>query len=361
MQNVAKSRGLVMAAVAIFSVGIGFGVASAQSKSAPKYEVDPWWPKTLPGKWVFARASGICTDAHDHIFIVNEGGIIPNTRHTAEAAPPVVEFDAVGNVVNSWGDREVLPDHIHGCYFDAHGNIWFAGNEDAMVQEWTPDGKKLLLQIGSKKQFDTDDGTAKGKALNSSHTKLNEPSAVAVDPANGDIYISDGYGNSRVVVFDKEGKFLRQWGHAGTLDEAKAGAPGAFLKVLHCLVMGNDGLIYVCDREGFRIQVFDKMGTFVRNIAIGMPNDPPMPFQLPCWISFSPDKEQKYMYVAAGLSGTVRILDHKTGEILSVLGREGGQTGEIGSAHTMTVDSKSTIYVADITRQRIVVFRRAKK
>jgi DNA-binding beta-propeller fold protein YncE len=357
-------RSLVITGAVGLSLGVLHYQADAQSSGeslpAPKYEVDPWWPKTLPGKWVFARASGICIDSKDHVFVVNEGGLIPNTRHTAEVAPPIMEFDPAGNLLNSWGDREVLPDHPHGCYFDTHGNIWFAGNQDAIVQGWTSDGKTLLLQIGKKKQFDTDDGTAKGKALNAGHTKLNEPSGVAVDPANGDIYVSDGYGNSRVVVFDSKGNFLRQWGHAGTMEEAKAGIGGAFLKVLHCLAMGNDGLIYVCDREGYRIQVFDKMGKLVRNIPIGMPNDPPMPFQLISWISFSPDKDQKYIFAAAGLSGNVRILDRKTGKILSVLGREGGQTGEIGSAHTIAVDSKMTLYVADITRQRLVTFRHVK-
>lgn len=351
-----------IAIVSVFSLSLAMlpHEAKGQTVQAPKYEVDPFWPKTLPGKWTFGRASGICVDAQNHVFVVSEGGLIPNTVKTSELVPPVTEFDAAGNLLNSWGDRAVLPDATHGCYFDYQGNIWFAGNKDGIVQKWTPDGKKLLLQIGIKGQFDSEDGTEKGKALNSSHTRLNQPSGVAVDSGNGDIYISDGYGNSRVVVFDSKGNYLRQWGRPGTLDEAKANTPGVFLKVLHCLAMGNDGLIYVCDREGYRIEIFDKMGNYKSSVQVGIPSDPPMPFQLPSWICFSSDTKQKLMYVAAGLTGTVRIFNRETGELLSVLGREGGQTGEIGSAHTMAVDPKGNIYVADITRTRLVKFKPVK-
>ena len=92
------------------------------------------------------------------------------------------------------------------------------------------------------------------------------PSDIAVDPVNGDVYVADGYGNSRIVVFDRAGKFLRQWGHQGTKEEADAGVGGAFMQVVHCVVIGNDNLVYVCDRHGDRIQVSDKMGNFKNNI-----------------------------------------------------------------------------------------------
>ena len=94
------------------------------------------------------------------------------------------------------------------------------------------------------------------------------PSAVVIDPDNGDIFVSDGYGNRRVIVFDKDGKFLRQWGRQATDEETQKAVPGVFAEVVHCIAMSNAGLVYVCDRQGNRVQVFRKDGTFVRNISI---------------------------------------------------------------------------------------------
>ena len=94
------------------------------------------------------------------------------------------------------------------------------------------------------------------------------PAGMVVDPGNGDIYVADGYGNRRIAVFDKDGKFLRQWGRQATDEETQAGAPGVFAEVVHCIAMSNAGLIYACDRQGNRVQVYQKDGTFVRNIPI---------------------------------------------------------------------------------------------
>ena len=98
------------------------------------------------------------------------------------------------------------------------------------------------------------------------HERFFNPAGIAIDPSNGDLYVADGYGNRRVVVFDKDGKFLRQWGRQASDDETRAGIGGVFSRVVHCVLIGNDGLVYVCDRQGDRVQVFDKMGNFQRNI-----------------------------------------------------------------------------------------------
>ena len=123
---------------------------------------------------------------------------------------------------------------VHGCFNDYQGNIWIAGQGDAIVQKYSHDGSKLLLQIGVKGKFDSGDGTDSlegalpSNAMNSSHELLNSPTDVAVDPANGDVYVSDGYGNRRVVVFDRDGHYLRQWGRQGTVAEVDAGVGGVF-------------------------------------------------------------------------------------------------------------------------------------
>jgi DNA-binding beta-propeller fold protein YncE len=136
--------------------------------------------------------------------------------------PPYIEFDPDGNVANSFGDWKVVPNVTHGCTVDYENNFWTTGNGDGIIQKYSHNGK-LLMQIGNRSVVDTSDGTLKGRALNSSRTQFYMPSDIAVDPRNGDVYVADGYGNSRVAVFDRSGKFLRQWGHQGTKEEARLG------------------------------------------------------------------------------------------------------------------------------------------
>jgi DNA-binding beta-propeller fold protein YncE len=149
-------------------------------------------------------------------------------------------------------------------------------------------------------------------------------------------------------VFDRNGKFLRQWVRQGTKDEAAAGEGGAFMGVVHCVVMDNNGLVYVCDRQGNRIQVFDKMGNFKKNIWIKTgKEDTPDSWGTAWWLAFSRDPAQKFMYVADGRWEQVHILDRESGKELAKFGRPGHQIGEFTHCHTMDVDSKGNIYVAE--------------
>lgn len=320
--------------------------ASAQV-APPKFEVDASWPKPLPNHWLVGQVSGVCVDAQDNIFVVNRKDITEKEAEIAQQAPPYLEFDQQGNLVNSFGDWNVVPKTTHGCFIDSENNFWTAGNGDGIIQKYSHDGK-LLLQIGKRGVVDTSDGTLTGRALNSSHTQFYMPSGVVVDPGSGDIFVSDGYGNSRIAVFDKEGKFLRQWGHQGTAAEAESGAPGAFMKVVHCIAEGRDGLIYVCDRQSDRIQVFDKQGGFKRNIWIRRGNGHlPDDWGTTWWIGFSPDRDQRFMYVADGGDEQVKILDHASGEVLGAFGGPGHAPGQFTHGHTLAVDSLGNIYVAE--------------
>jgi DNA-binding beta-propeller fold protein YncE len=312
----------------------------------PKFMVDPSWPKPLPENWVNGQVSGVCVDAQDNVFIVNRNDMTDKEAEIAQQAPPYIEFDPDGNVVNTFGDWKVVPNITHGCFIDYENNFWTAGNGDGIIQKYSHDGK-LLMQIGERGVVDTSDGSLKGRALNSSHTQFFMPSGLAVDPVNGDVYVADGYGNSRIAVFDRSGKFLRQWGHQGTREEADAGVGGAFMQVVHCVVMGNDSLVYVCDRQGDRIQVFDKMGNFKNNIWVKRGNSLPDNWGTTWWIGFSPDRQQKYMYVDDGGDEQVKILDHASGEVLSSFGRPGHQAGAFTHGHTLAVDSKGNVYVAE--------------
>lgn len=320
---------------------------ASQAQEAPKYAVDPTWPKPLPKDWITGQLGGVCTAEQDHIYVVNRRNITDEEKETSISAPSIIKFDMAGNVVGSWGDEKTVPNSIHGCAIDKDNNVYVAGNSDGVIQKYAPDGK-LLLQIGVRGKFDSVDGTRKGVGLNAAKDQLHMPSGIVIDPANGDIYVSDGYGNRRVVVFDKDGKFLRQWGRQATDEETQKAVPGVFAEVVHCIAMSNAGLIYVCDRQGNRVEVFQKDGTFVRNIPI-----PNKSGKLPdkrgtaWWVAFSPDREQKLMYMMDGGTEQVHILDHASGKILSSFGRPGHQAGNFTHGHTLTVDSKGNVYVAE--------------
>jgi DNA-binding beta-propeller fold protein YncE len=367
-----KTHSFIMTAAWLglaFALGLGSPLALQAQVSPPKFEVDPYWPKPLPNGWVTGSVGGVCTDAQDHVFIVNRRNLTDNELDAAYQAPSVIEFDPEGNVVNSWGDPDVLGAGRHACFVDYENNVWLPSNQDGIVQKFTHDGSKLLLQIGTKGVVDSSDGTVGGVALNSSHTGFFRPGGVVVDPGNGDVYVSDGEepgSNHRVAVFDRNGHFLRQWVLTRTKTEMEAGPGDAFMQVPHCVAIDHDRWVYVCDRRGDRLQVFDKMGNFQKNILIpyeersrlrpnyGERTQPPGPGYLPRawgtagWVGFSPDKEQRFMYVLNEENEQVDILDHTTGKILSTFGRPGHQAGEFSHGHTMAVDSKGNIYVAEV-------------
>ncbi len=228
---------------------------------------------------------GLCVDARDHVFLVQRvndvggmdghvEGLTDDELNAGQAGPPIIEFDTDGNVVNSWGDSKVLPKDLHGCAIDRDGHVWLNGSEDGIVQEYSHDGKQLLLQIGKKGVFDSSDGTVNGTPLNSSTSQFFRVSEIAFDPHTGDMYVADGHAkgkggnNSRIVVFDSKGKYLRQWKVYRSPEEAATAAAAT----PHCVRVSNDGLVYVCDRWMNRLQVFDTMGNFKKNMPFGFKN-----------------------------------------------------------------------------------------
>ena len=320
------------------------GVLPLTALSEPRFEVDPSWPRPLPERWINGQVGGVCVDSHDHIVIVDRRNITEEEAETNVPAPTLIMFDLAGNVVASWGDPDVVPDGVHGCSFDTEDNIWIAGNQDAVVQKYSHEGQ-LLLEIGTKGLFDTDDGTEEGRLTNSSRDRLHRPSGAVVDPENGDVYISDGYGNKRVVVFDARGRYLRQWGRHATDSERAAGTPGTFADVVHCIELSREGLVYVCDRQGDRVQVFDRMGTHIRDIHI--PAERPNERGTAWWVAFSPDEDQQYLYVMNGGQERIHVIDRASGETLSTFGRPGHYPGNFTHGHTIATDSAGNVYVAE--------------
>jgi DNA-binding beta-propeller fold protein YncE len=343
--------------------------------NVPKYEVDPSWPKPLPGGWVTGMIGGICVDANDHVFVLNRQNLTDNELDAGRQAPPVIELDPAGNVVNSWGDHDVLGlGGFHSCMVDRENNVWLTFVGDGIVQKYSHDGK-LLLQIGKKGVVDSSDGTQKGTALNSSHSAFFRPSGIAFDPKNGDVYISDGEtpgGNHRVAVFDHNGQFLRQWEPHRAEDETG----DAWRVLVVCVAVDIDGNVYTCDRPAHRLQVFDRMGNFKKNIPIPFeqrseytttgPGHTPGAWGLVvpgAWgtavtVSFSRDREQKFMFVANEDDEQIEIVDRGSGRILSRFGRAGHQVGEFTHVHHTAVDSKGNIYVGEVgAGERIQKFK----
>lgn len=387
-----------------FVLGAGlWTVSQAVPPSRPKvpvFQVDGNWPKPLPvagqfgtppvvststGKpkpWVTGEVAGTCVDSQDHIFTVNRGNLVAPETVEAVPSPTVIEYDPEGNVVNAWNPKGVQA-QIHGCFVDYQDNIWIAGNGDGIVEKWTHDGSTQLLQIGVQGECDNPPANTCGNSgsnplANQSHTLLNEPANVWVDPnpdpvtgERGTVYIADGYGNHRIVAFSANGTYLRQWGGvAGTVnnpltdftDKFGAGDGGH----PHCVVGGNDGNLYVCDRQDDRIQVFTKTGALLRVIPVvpgtgqtlGIGGAPGLGTAGSAWdLRFTNDPMQAYMIEVDGGNEIMHTMDRLMGTILADTGQPGHQTGQFTFLHSNTIDSKGNVYTGEtINGRRIQKF-----
>ena len=464
------------AVVSALIVGLGLwsplkeAVAKGKSK-APLYKVDPFWPKPLPvdaeknpvatgfratgpgasKPWVTGEVAGTCLDSKDHLFTVNRGpqnNLIAPETVVAHPSPAIIEYDRAGNVVNAWPPNlptatapfwaapsdpvgcdgspachaatRGVPTGLHGCFVDYQDNVWVAGNGDGIVQKYTHDGSTLLLQIGRHAVCDGPCGTP--GSLNNSRTLLNQPADVAVDPnpdpvtgQRGSIYIADGYGNHRVVVFDSSGRWLRHWGgivvnsanpngtahDRGSFANNGSGHP-------HCVVVGNDKDLYVCDRADDRIQVFDRNPTdCTGSPSVWVPGVTPVcqPKKIitvipgtgvtsgkadgkptvalgtagSAWdLDFSADSDQSFFYEASGGEEIVWTFDHALAiadqatpcttmecgtwprGILAGFGRPGHMAGDFTFLHTVAVDSSGNLFTGEtIGGRRVQRFTRA--
>jgi DNA-binding beta-propeller fold protein YncE len=332
-------------------------VIAAAQQAVPKFQPEPFWPKPLPENWILGQVAGIAVDPEDNIWIIHrpatllddEKGAQTNPPETkcCKAAPPVLKFDPDGNLLASWGGPTAGQPWVkneHGIHVDRDGNVWLGGNNDGdQILKFTPAGK-FLQQVGK------DDGT-KGSL---SQTRLGRPAHMMTDPDANELYVADGYGNHRVIVFDsKTGAFKRMWGAYGkppSDDKMAAYKPDAkpseqFSNPVHCVRLSNDGLVYVCDRANDRIQVFRKDGTFVKEFRV----TPETLANGSVWdLVLSEDAGQKFIFMADGANGQIVILSRETGEVLSQWGRHGRQPGQFKWVHNIAVDSKGNLYTAEV-------------
>lgn len=352
----------------IVSLAIGQSKLSASlaqpAVQAPAFEVDPYWPKPLPNGWLLGSTIGVGVDSRDHVFIVHRGEATLNTRTEGgyplvgpccSAAPPVLEFDPEGNLVNSWGgpgEGYTWPTSNHGISIDHMDNVWIGGNGapdttgkatwDSHVLKFTRDGK-FIKQIGVPGR----------RADSKSMEAFGRVAKIAFDAKANEAYFADGYGNRRVAVVDMTtGAIKRIWGAYGNVPSDSNTGPynpdlpliQQFRTPVHCADPSNDGLVYVCDRVNNRIQVFRTSGQFVKEVQVA----PKTRGDGAVWdVAFSRDAQQRFMYLADGKNQRVYVMDRNSLAVLTAFGDGGRQPGQFFAVHSIATDSKGNIFTTE--------------
>jgi DNA-binding beta-propeller fold protein YncE len=282
------------------------------------YRVVEGWGQ-LPDGWSFKEATAVGVDQNDNVWVFNRG------EH------PMIMFDRNGTFVRAWGEGGVFR-RAHGITVGPDGTLWLTDDLHHTIRQFTPEGK-LLLTLGDPDQPSTLQG---GKPFN-------RPTHVALDPRNGDVFVSDGYGNSRVHKYDPKGRHLLSWGEPGT-------DPGCF-NLPHNIATDADGFVYVADRENHRVQIFDRDGTYQaqwnnlhRPCGLHMNRKTGAFYvgELPTSVPVSKD--------VANVGARVSILNEKGERLGRVGGRFlGEKPGEFVAPHGCCVDSRGDLYVAEVS------------
>ena len=284
------------------------GVACAQT--LPVQLVNDW--AKLPPGVNFGETSGVAVDKDDNVWVFHRG------------KSPVMKFDRTGKLLASWPEAPIKSSH--GIKIDPDGNVWTVDVVGHSVKKFSNTGK-LLMQIGNA-------GGAPG--TNSTKDAFNKPTGVAFLP-NGDFFVSDGYKNSRVVKFNKDGEFLMQIGGV------RGKGPGEF-DIAHDVALDEKGRIYVADRENYRVQIFDPAGKLVQTWdKVGSP-----------WgLAYS--EKDGMMYICDGYNNRI-VKVNREGQVVGSYGKYGKIPGRFDFVHHMAIDSKGAIYAAEIKNWRVQKF-----
>jgi hypothetical protein len=322
--------------------------AEPASRSLPVFEVDRAWPK-VPPQWKLGDASSIAIDAHDNVWVLHRPRTL-KPEQAAMAAPPVIVFDTAGNYIKAWGGAGKgyeWPEREHGIHIDYNGFVWLSGNScptnglpglkpvaDDQLLKFTQDGR-FVMQIGRSNQ-------SRGNADTTNVHRAAD--AWVYQPAN-ELFVADGYGNHRVIVFDADtGRFKRMWGAFGNKptddDNCQLVAPSGFsdpgpqqFSVVHAIRVAKDGTVYVADREYRRVQMFTKDGKYLKQLV-----RTGEPFARD--LALSPDPAQQFLYVGGG--NGIYVIDRKRLEIVGNI----QPAGIIGAGHEIATDSKGNLYIA---------------
>ncbi len=382
---------------------------------APKFQADPMWPKPLPNHWILGSVTGVAVDSKDHVWIVHQGAatLTQNTEMgtgtnppTAEiccsAAPPILEFDPAGTLVNSFGGPAAGGDYqwprcVSSLAVDTKGNVWVAGNAASpggrgnrqctngsagtilvpdsdpatagargargaagarggapAAPATPPPADAHLLKFGPGGKFVKQIGTAGKMEGPDSQTTLNRPSNVEFDAAANEVYVADT-GNRRVVVFDADsGAYKRHFGAYGSKPDAAAdlgkydpNAPAKQFRTVSCVRIAKDGTVYVCDRTENRVQVFQKDGKYVKEFFVAKTTQGGADGGSAWDVTFSKDNQQQFMFVANGWDKKVHILQRSSGNILGTFGQGGRMPGEFVGVGSLAMDSKGNLYTGE--------------
>ncbi len=333
--------------------------------SPPAFQVDASWPLEMPNKWIMGSVTAVFVDARDHVWVAH----LPETLTPEETsavqeppigtccvpAPAVIEFDPSGRVVQGWGDPSQdiaeYPRNPHGLFVDHNDFVWVGTYRHHRVMKFTRDGERVMT-LG---EYDVTGGSDDTRLLGG-------PAGIWVDPGSNEVFIADGYANRRVIVFDGEtGEYRRHWGAYGEPpdDEYRYdyagrdpdGPPPLQYSTVHGIIGSADGLIYVADRRGNRIQVFRQSGQYVTEKTIA-------PRTLASGSAFvlalSPDPDQRWLYLADGTNHKVWTLRREDLEVVGEFGRGGRQAGQFLRPHGMDVDSRGALYVGEASTGRRV-------
>jgi DNA-binding beta-propeller fold protein YncE len=342
-------NGIVPAGIAA-AVLVLVSLVSAQSppEELPQFAEERGWLK-LPAKWRLGNTSAVSVDAQGHVWVLHRPRTLPENLR-AMAAPPVLEFDGAGTFIQGWGGSGTgyeWPENEHGLHVDPKGFVWVVGNampQDGQILKFTKTGT-FVMQIGKS-----------GQTGGNTTQYLLGASGLRVHPKTNELFVSDGYGNSRVMVYDGgTGAFKRMWGAYGRKPvdppSIAIGAPTSptsqipsgiaerlqHFKTVHDVALSNDDLVYIADRGNKRIQVFTLDGNYIAQQFVGL--DSPE-YQQARSTAFSPDPQQRFLYVAG--SPVIYILDRRTLEILGEFVIGAKQANPPG--HQIAADQRGNLY-----------------
>jgi hypothetical protein len=368
-------RLLLAALVLLATVAVGLAAQPAMRQlpttvnGVPVFQADPSWPQP-PADWSWGQVIGIFADARGHVWTSSRSRIS--------------EWDPQGKLLQSWDARgpEGNWSTIHGLFVDHNGFVWTNARESHLTVKFTRTGQVALV-IGKYNQTGGSNDT----------TLMGRPADIWVDPADNEVFVADGYGNRRVIVFDgASGGYLRHWGAYGkrpidppagqgrggaggrASDPTPSPSPPEQLRVPHGIVGSRDGLIYVADRANNRIQVFRQDGAFVTEKILrphcGAEERASWAPKRPCGneaafsLAFSHDGPQTYLYVADGGTHVVTIVRRRDLEVVGEFGGPGAGPGQLGRPHNLTVDPSGNLFVAEIIlnwrRQRRATIERCR-
>jgi streptogramin lyase len=367
--------------------------ASTAANGVPRFEYDHGWPKLpLPNQWILGEVGGIGVDAKGHVWVIQrpwtvidrELAAVEGEAECCRPAPPVIEFDQEGNVVQAWPELqpfqaapgtpagqgfEVGPRGArlweagpgpygewgrreHTVLVDHKDNVWVSNDDSHVIYKFTRGGKHLLT-IGKHNVTRGSNDTE----------HLGRPAGLVVDPATNELFVADGYTNKRVIVFDADtGKYKRHWGAYGNRpDDEKLGpydpsAPPAkqFRGPVHGITISRDGLVYVTDRTADRVQVFQRSGQFVKEGFVApTTTDAGSAYG----VALSADPQQQWLYVNDGSNNKIWILRRDSLEVVGSFSSYGRFGGQVFSAHSMAVDQRGNIYIGETRGRRVQRFR----